>query len=328
MRTLTYPFPQTNQTGVRLLAMVMSASLLTACASLPSPQNEEARRQAELAEQARQAARPSSLCAADPGSPFALRKKVLVLGLPVSRPLQAADLPGLSSTWSRELQRRLRTSDRFLLRDGSSLALNPAEDTHQQIRTLARQFDVQFIVAGEVNDLSVQRGRIDLGPFKPIPQPFADRRTLSAVLDIYDGFSGTLIRQLTHHDAIKGRVDGNTLASNPESPLGAGIDTLISRQFDDVVDELACLPMQARLLPAAPGKLQINAGSSSNVEPGQRLRVFLHEPTPVVTGSPPTWQERPLGEFVVSHVYPEHAIGQIDFPIQPELRASAYVRAW
>lgn len=328
MPTPTRPTHQTTQTPVRLLVMAVSTGLLTACASLPSPQNEEARRQAELAEQARQAARPSSLCAADPGSPFALRKKVLVLGLPVSRPLQAADLPGLSSTWSRELQRRLRTSDRFLLRDGSALTLNPAEDIQQQIRTLARQFDAQFIIAGGIDDLAVQRGRIDLGPFKPIPQPFADRRTLSAVLDIYDGFSGAQIRQLTHRDEIKGRVDGNTLGSNTESPLGTGIDTLISRQLDDVVDELSCLPMQARLLPAAPGKLQINAGLNSNVEPGQRLRVFLHEPTPVVAGSPSTWQERPLGEFVVSHVYPEHAIGQIDFPIQPELRASAYVRAW
>ncbi len=74
--------------GVTLAAI---CATLTGCALKPAFQAEdEEKTSAAKAQQARQAMRPSSVCSPLQGNPFAMRKKVLVLALPVQKPLEAA----------------------------------------------------------------------------------------------------------------------------------------------------------------------------------------------------------------------------------------------
>lgn len=315
-----------------LPATVALACALSACAPLPSVQAEEERVRAELAEQARQAARPSTLCAAPQGSPFALRKKVAVLALPVQRPLEAADLPGISTAWSRALQQRLQGTNQMLVRDGSAYQVDPAANARQQITALAQQFNAQFVIAGRIESIGVRRGRIDLGLLRPIPQPSADQRTVVTTLDVYDGQSGARIKQLNHTAEVRGAVDnrspGTLQGDFFDTPLGTALATLLDRQGEDVADELACLPMQARITRIQSNEAHLDAGFSSNLAPGDRLRIYQRKEAGMNAHGEANWTEERYGEIVIRQVFPESSVGRIESAPPPDLRFHTYGRAW
>lgn len=305
---------------------------LTACAQLPVVQTEEERLRTELAEQERQAARTASLCRPEPGNPFSLRKKVLMLSMPVDSPMQAADLPGIATHWPRALQQRLHATDRFLLRDGTAFALDPQRNAQEQVTALARQFDAQFVIAGAFNTLGTHPGAISLGPLKPIPLPIKNERVLETTLTVYDGFSGAPITRLQHRGAVEGQVEyrGNSPMRGVffDTPFGQAVDKLLTEQSESLEDELACLPMQARVIQVRDGKVRIDAGFTSNIQPGTRLRLLLNDGNLLAPGGQALSTEKPLGDVVIERVFPEHAVGKLDSSLSPEWRGSAYVRSW
>ncbi|PTD97362.1 flagella assembly protein FlgT middle domain-containing protein [Pseudothauera lacus] len=325
------PAPSTPKAW-RTVTAIAAGIALSACTTLPMVQTAEDKRRAELAEQERQVARSSALCRPEPGTPFVLRKKVLVLAMPVTHSSQAADLPGIASAWPRELQRRLAKTDRFLLRDGTTYTLDPLRSVAEQITTLARQFDAQVVVSGEFTSLGTRRGEISLGRFKPIAMPSGDERVLETTLTIHDGYSGAAIAHLQHNTAVKGKVDNrghSTLSSDFfTTTLGQRIDELLRQQTEAVEDALACLPMQARIIGTSEGRVHLDAGFTSNLQAGMRLRLFVNESNSRGPGGQPLSQERPLGELLVEQVYPEQALARFDSGLTLELRSSAHVRAW
>lgn len=313
-------------------ASLALALALGACAPIQPMQTDEERMRAALAEQARQEKRPSRLCPAEPGSPFAFRKKVVMLSMPLARPLEGADLPGITTSWPQALQQRLQDTDRLLVRDGSAFLIDPAGDVRRQVVQLARRFDAQFVIAGRIDALGVLRGRIDLGPLRPIPQPFDDLRVIETTLAIHDGLTGALVRELHHRTEIRGQVDNRSAHAMQgdffHTPLGQSIATLLTRQSEDVEDELACLPMMARVVHTQGHLLHINAGFTSNLELGSRLRLFQRQPGPAGPDGEGQWIEKPYGELVVTQIQPESAIGHLDSSLRPDPQASLYVRAW
>ena len=310
-----------------LLVALGSALSLSACISLPPIMDEEARVRAAVAEQNRQAQRPSTLCAAQPGSPFAFRKKVLVLNFPVANPREAADLPGLPGAWSRALQQRLAASDRFILRDGSQHRIDPNDpDPRSQIIALARQFDAQIVVAGQIERLNISEKQLRIGAYKPIPLPGDDQRDLSAQLEIFDGLSGTPIKRALSSHTAKGDIVRHTptpLASPfDDSDLGKALTQLLHEQGELVEDELACLPMQARILRAQLHEVHIDAGFTSQLKPGDRLKVFQNP------GGSDQRSEKMYGDLLIKQVFPETAIGILDGGERPDWRFNGFVRAW
>jgi len=313
----------------RRLALAVACAVLTGCASPPPTQRAEGQGRADSAEQARQAARPSAVCSAQPGTPFALRKKVLVLALPVQRQVEAADLPDVAIAWSSVLQQRLQATDRFLVRNGSKHYLDQADDVRKQIVTLAQLFDAQFVVAGRITSLGVQRGRFELGPLGSIPQLSGDRRVIETELEVFDGQSGTRLKQLTYNTEVRGAVEnrgsGTLRGDFFRTPLGEAVAGMLDRQVEDIADELACLPMQARIVSAQKREVHINAGFTSNLKPRDQLRVLQHVGFPGGEGGQ---TDQMVGNLVISEVFPESAVGYLEGDAQPDWRFNGFVRAW
>lgn len=309
---------------------------LAGCVSLPSgpagggaaaePTEEALAAAAEAA--AREAARPSNLCGPAQGEMFAYRKKVAVLAIPPQRPLEAADLPGIGGAWSQALQRELDGTGRFLLRDGSGYGLDPRGDVAQQIVDAAQRLDAQLVVAGRIVSLDRQSGRVEFGQAGAVRHPWREGRVIEVELSLYDGFSGALISRLNHHAEARGQVvnRGHRPLQGDffQTPLGLAVAELLEQQREALLDEMACLPMMARIVGVQDEQVQIDAGFSSHLAPGDRLTLYQRRPGFGGVGA----IEEAHGTAVVSQVFPETAVLQIEAVSWPDLRVNGVVRAW
>jgi len=316
----------------RWLTKIALGLALTGCAVLSPKQTEAelaAAAEAAKAEESRQAQRPSTVCSPLQGNPFAMRKKVLVLALPVQKPLEAIDLPGLATAWSNALQQRMQKSDRYLIRNGSNNALNPNDNVRKQITALAQQFDAQIVIAGQITSMGMHQTRIPLGTLTSIPRPFGNMRVIETELDIYDGQTGAHLKRLNHATEIKGEVkntSGSTLRGDFfRIPLGVAINVMLDKQMEDLQDELACLPLQARIVLTAQKEVHIDAGYTSNMKPGDRLRILQREGFPSSEG---VQIEKTVGYLILKQVFPETAIAQVEGEETPDWRLNGFVRAW
>ncbi len=306
--------------------LILACALLAGCLTLPKLGREA---EPPAAATAPESSRPSVVCSPLQGNPFAMRKKLLVLGVPVQRPLEATDLPDVDSAWSRALQQRLYATDRYLVRDGSTSFLAAQENVRKEIIALARKFDAQIVIAGLFTSLGTQSGRIPIGQLGSVPQPFGDQRVIEIELDLYDGYSGTRLKRLRNESRVMG--DTRNQGSAPLSggffltPLGVAMSALLDQQVAGIEDELACLPLQARIVHAKARDLQIDAGFTSNLRTGDVLRVFQPAGIPVGEGG---LIEKAVGTLEVKDVFPESAAGQFVGDPLPDWGFSAYIRAW
>lgn len=311
----------------RWLALAVAGAVLTGCAALPMTRSADD--QAQSVEPMRQAARPSALCSAQPGSPFAFRKKVLVLALPVQRPSEAADLPDLAVAWSSALQQRLQGTDRFLVRNGNTHYLDHADNVRKQIIALAQQFDAQFVIAGRITSVGRQPARIELGQLGAIPQPFGERRTVQTELEVFDGHFGTRLKQLAYSTEVQGAVEnrgsGTLRGDFFRTPLGEAVAGMLDRQAEDIADELACLPMQARIVRIRSHEVHIDAGFTSNLSPGDQMRVLQRVG---FFGGEGGQTDQAVGNLVIKQVFPESAVGYLEGEVPPDWRFNGFVRAW
>lgn len=324
--------PSKKTPGIRTLALV-AVLMLGGCAQLPKPETEEEKVRAELRQREQEAARPTNLCRPDPGTPFSLRKKVLVLAMPVDKPLQAADLPGITTLWPNALSQRLEQTDRFLFRDGTAHSLDPLGNIAQQVTTLARHFDAQFVIAGRLNTLAIQRRENQSGLTKYVPIVSRDKRMIESSLELYDGFNGTLIAR--RHLGVNVTGDTEYRGQGPlrgeffDTPLGVEVDKLLTEQSRALEDEMACLPMQARVTRIQGAIAVIDAGFTSNLKPGDSLRLYLRPPTSVAQHASRSGNTEKLhGTLVIDEVFPESARGHLDGGFPTEWKHEAVVRAW
>ncbi len=306
--------------------LILACALLAGCITLPKLTKQA---EAPAAPATPEPPRPSVVCSPLQGNPFAMRKKLLVLGMPVQHPLEATDLPDVDSAWSRALQQRLHTTDRYLMRDGSSHFLAAQENVRKEIIALAKKFDAQIVIAGLFTSLGTQSGRIPLGQLGSIPRPFGDQRVIEIELDVYDGHSGTRLKRLRNETQVTGEVTNQGITPLRGgfflTPLGQAMSGLLDRQVADIEDELACLPLQARIVHAKSRDVQIDAGFTSNIRIGDVLRVFQPAGIPVGEGGQ---MEKAVGNLEIKDVYPESAAGLFIGDPLPDWGFSAYIRAW
>jgi len=277
--------------------------------------------------------RPAELCPATPGTPFAHKKKVALLSLDLPTPRDAQDLPGLSSAWSLALQDTLRKTDRFLLIDASAYALDPRTPETTQVIALAARTGAQFVVTGTIEDLSIERNRFKVGGLIDIPRGDGDRRRLAATLRIHDGFSGNMMTRIDLHTELSGDVTNPRLPTLSgrffETNLGTAFTRLLTDQVAAIEDTLTCLPMMARVLRGQGNEVVIDAGFSSGLQPGDRLKVFQRASSSTLPGTMiQTATESKVAELALERVLPETSIGRIDSGITPNWTFGGFVRSW
>jgi hypothetical protein len=326
-------FPGTRSTlstAARHLALVAVSAMLAACATWPSLKTTQAKpERAEPSMKPEQNNRPSALCSDKQGNPFALRKKVLVLALPVQNLSEATDLPDLAMAWSVALQQRLQSSERYLIRDGSRFVLDPAGDLRAQITNLARSFDAQIVISGQITSTKAQSGKLRVGSVGSIPLPFGDKRVIETVLEIYEGPTSVRLARIDNHVEASGEVinqGGAPFTGNfYGTALGKATAELLDQQAESIKDELACLPLQANIVRTQDGEARLDAGFSSHIKTGDIFRVFQHQGVPAEDGSQ---VEKAFGSLVINQVFPESAIGHFEGSEQPDWRYSVIVRPW
>lgn len=320
--------------------LICVCGLLTACSALPpAPQDSaeaatpEQRQAMAQSAAALEASRPSRVCAPEQGKAFTYRKKVAVLAIPPLHSYEAQDLPGIQIEWSRELQRRLHNSGRFLVTDASDYQLDDRRDLTEQIALLARHLNVQFVIAGQLTSLASQRSAAKLGPLEPIRNPAADSRILQSELDIYDGRTGQRLARRQQGETLRGRHSVNHQRLPIEgkfyrTPLGLAISDMLDRQSEAILDELACRPFAARVLGAGADGIRVDAGTSSNLQPGDQLQLFQSHSVPIAGGGATNWVETSYGTLIIQQVFADAAVGVADGTPQPDWRFGGMVRAW
>jgi len=266
-----------------------------------------------------------NFCSPEQGAPFSYRKKVAVLAADVRNPLDANDLPALDAAWSEALQQRLSDSDRLLVVDAKDQHLHLGERQRDWIIALANRLDVQFVIAVQFHNLHVSRSQLGSGNYA-IKLPRAQRQ-IDAELLIFDGYSGVQLASFSHSAYAKGLEQGLiNPAHQPllkgaffDAPIGQAMASVLASQVEDGLNQLACLPLMARILKVAGGDIHIGTRGASLVRPGDTLQLFRR------SGA----AENHLGAVEIIRVFPESAIaryrGEGD---APRFSQGLLVRAW
>lgn len=239
------------------------------------------------------ALRPTAIIISDPTTPqlvctpaadsLALQpKRLAVIHFPVEDTLFGSELPGLGPFIATAMVNKLTASKLFLVQDATHIHLSPnavsplgrtglAES--EQIREIARQFDSQLVLRGRVTSLK------HIPAAEGIAALFrSEERDIEVVLELYDGFSGTLF----DHISSKRRIIGTSSSSLPtnlhlnlfRSELAEALASLIDEQVQQSYQLASCLPLGARILAVDHDEIIINVGATSNVEVGDQFKVI------------------------------------------------------
>ncbi len=263
------------------------------------------------------------MCAPENGAPFSYRKKVAILAADIRDPQQ--DLPALDVAWSEALQRHVGASQRLLVSDASTHHLYEGPQQREWVMTLARQLDVQFIIAVRLRNLHLQRTHLGSGNYS-IPLPRATRQ-LDIELLIFDGYYGNLLTRFAHTAHIAGMRQN--IINPPHQPvlrgsfmtttLGRAMTQILTAQTNDMLAALACLPLMERVFKVSGHRVYLSSHAASLIRPGDSLQLFYQQ-GPVETH---------LGPVKISTISPESAIAiyQGESP-PPPFAPGLRVRAW
>lgn len=281
------------------------------------------------------------------------RYKALVASFPVRSPVQLSDVPRFPQMLQSEIARRMAQAGHFLPQisgNEAAYAVQPGQSESQWnpewIRDLARRYGVQFVVGGALLDAGVEGERYaltygsDIRPgerkqefnfplldfFKPGIKATPSARRFEMDILIFDGISGAQIGQ----HRIAGKAEG-TILSGAEVVLDPdmGAETqrffasdfgrLVNNKLDDAVrdigNDVQCAPFSARVIRVAPGRIYLDAGSSSKLAIGDRLQVLhvLPGATPLQTVGRSValgWPTETVGTLIVRQVQPLFAMAE------------------
>lgn len=244
------------------------------------------------------------------GSPFAYRKALLVAGT-IGVPDMARDLPGLAILTSQRLQSHLDASERFKVtatHDSSFESMG--ESTAARVRQLGREYDSQFIVKLELEDLTLLS---PVGWFgKLIGDSSHSKRNVLMSLYIYDVEYGTLFHTQRYQRTVSGNVvgfpgNGRTVGAPWfNTNLGQQIDGVLKEMSQQINEQLACVPFSAEVTSVRGADIHINAGYLHGLRTGDTLRIYRRTDLLI----PDEMQEpgEDEGWITVGTVFPDHSI--------------------
>lgn len=299
---------------------------------------------------------PGKSCLSKTTPEYLYRKHVAVISFDINDRKAAVDLPFIEREFPKALL-GFMDQERFILKDATHKRLLVESDLsggydilpiEKQIVALAKELDVQFIVAGKIVDLSLYEGDRDIGRlFRGLPhlgvvdpkQIFrkvdGDGRQLVVEVRLYDGLNGTLVHQQIFPTAIRGEyLQASNVAMRHSSflkkgALGEAAKEMLKLQANMVAEELTCLPMVATVRRVNKSLVHFNANVESKIIPGDRFKVFRR----VIIGTTPLggyeFDYEYHGHLTVTRVGPTKSMGILDRGFSAyELNPGDIVQAW
>lgn len=290
-------------------------------------------------------------CNADDNPKFAYRKRVAVLPMGLQQRMQAVDMPYIERDYAQELLQRF-SRESLIPFDATSQYVPPAAGLRQlmsaeQVRTMAKSLDVQFLVVGQLLDLSFDQTNthtIDLAlglkAWKNLARETYQRATdsywreLHVVIELYDGPSGALIKRDMHRGGANHFVSTQQysgLDSNRfwRSDYGQLLSNVLNQQAQLIERQVECMPMRAQVVSVNDGHIEINVGLDALLLPGDKLKLFHRAPTGQVRDSARAYRWQYFGEVTVAGVFPLRAVALLSEDLPRDIvREGDIVQAW
>lgn len=271
------------------------------------------------------------VCLPEAGSPFHLRKAILVAGT-IGVPDLARDLPGLANLTSKRLQTHLDELERFnVLATHDSSFESMASGTAARVRQLGREYSSQFVVKLELQDLTMHTSRVW------IPKILGGNteRNVLMKLYVYGTEYGALFHSQRYQDTVTGNVvgypgNGNTVTTPwfNSTTLGKKIDEILKNMSTQINEKLACVPFSTEVTAVKGNNIHINAGYLHGIRPGATLRVYRNSDMLAPDG---TKKQREIERWIkVKAVFPNRSIASTtqDLAGGNLLDIGDVVRAW
>jgi hypothetical protein len=270
------------------------------------------------------------------------RKNVAIAAFPMQYPAQGnlGGLKNIESIISAQISARLNKQPNIFALNAGNLRvhqdLNTAASRQLDDGTLTtmmdntQQLDTQYIVSGVIRDLSmlspniVQEknwlvdtyNRLDYKSDKHL-------RHFSVEIFIYDGFSGTLLEQMSYETQGMWNLQGNTRTgfATPaflQTDYGQKVDQLLNNAAYDLSQSLRCLPFSARITRVEDSQIWINAGKSSGLRRGDRLTIYRKNMFYNPTGNSTTELINTRLSLTINDVQPTSASGSINVSASQE----------
>lgn len=210
-------------------------------------------------------------------------KSIALTRFKLNTPMQAADgnIFDINTQISKTLFSQLRLSPQRLdvrqfvnkpVKLGDQYQDNKQSDT---LHALATTTDSQFIVYGEINDISVKfKSKNSLGYWITDPT-----RHFYLTIYLYDALQGQLLSSKQYRTKAKWQYNKHEKV-NLQSKIfwqkeyGQAIITLLNDVTFDIEEQLQCLQPTAKVISVDNNSLQINLGKSNGLKNGSILSIF------------------------------------------------------
>jgi len=203
------------------------------------------------------------------------------------------------------------------------------EKKRRQVQTIAAQQGTQFVLQGEIIDMSMRDASTVYSPgvvqtlrnyFTDITlMKFSDNRTrvFGLRLELRDGFTGEVLLEDSFHTSgiwKNPNPVGFTSAALWKSDYGRRITHLLRKAGDQIASNLKCQPYMAKI-EVNPGQteLLLQGGANNGLHPGDNLKLYQL----VVIASPNQYDsyhtrliKRDL-QLELKEVYPSHSLAQL-----------------
>lgn len=183
---------------------------------------------------------------------------------------QVQDIDDIAQGFPNELVRGLEQSGKFLGRRSPNLLAYASQSeapSFQLLRQMANENDAQFVVSGTINFAGTSKESKYWGLVTN------EKRHIQIDVSVFDAVSGSLIAKkrvdkVSDDNAPMGRDISFGSSAFYASPFGRVMRTALKDATSFVEQELAALPMMARILKISDKQVFFDAGASSLVLQG------------------------------------------------------------
>jgi hypothetical protein len=182
-------------------------------------------------------------------------------------------------------------------------------DMKEQIRHLARITDSQYLLLGSIRDLGFEDP--DGNAFTQLFNNY--KRNISFSVYLVNGYTGELVFAKNYSDIAEwdfDKRDNVDVRGNRfwKTEYGKKIGNMVTGAIAEISREAMCQSLNASIIRVDNGRYHINAGSSNNLNPGDRLTIELSANYYDRMRHQRLNSNQLTGEYVVQKVFPDSAV--------------------